>query len=128
MKLTSPLTFAFALIAQSHACVHFVGSIELNPLPTLSGMNAEVTDNGVVVCSGPTYTDQDGHFSLRCNPGFVFAATKNSALAWYQNSGGQSWEVNLHATRSTKCCGGERPNGGCAITCTDYDWDTYLFC
>jgi hypothetical protein len=67
MKLTSPLTFAFALIAQSHACVHFVGSIEFNPLPTLSGMNAQVIDNGVDVCPGTTYTDQDGHYSLVCS-------------------------------------------------------------
>lgn len=67
MKLTSLISVAFALITQSHACVHFYGGItDGGLLSGLSGIDAEVDDNGGVICPGPAYIDQDDHYSLDC--------------------------------------------------------------
>ena len=67
MKLSAPLYFAFAFIAQSYACVHFQGNIaDGGTLSGLSGINAFVVDNGVTVCPGAARIDQDGHYSLNC--------------------------------------------------------------
>jgi hypothetical protein len=67
MKLTSLVSVALALITQSHACVHFYGGITDGGLLSVeTGINAEVDDNGGVICPGPARIDQDGHYSLDC--------------------------------------------------------------
>ncbi|PVH72771.1 hypothetical protein DL98DRAFT_595714 [Cadophora sp. DSE1049] len=129
MKLNSPISLAFVLLGQSFACVRFEGQItNAGALSGLNGISATVTDNGLRVCDGGSRIDQDGHYSLSCLPGYMFAVTKNAATSWYNNNGGGAWQIDLHRSSSTDCCGGEGKNGGCAFSCTYYHWDTSYFC
>ena len=132
MKFTK-LTFATLtslLISPSLACLHARGSITVSPLPGLSGIWAEVydNDNNNPVCTGPSYIDQDSHYSLTCRPGYYWAISKNAAQAWYGYPGSSfTWTV-ARTSDTYDCYGACDDKKGACLSCTDYNWDQWLYC
>jgi len=62
---------------------------------------------------GPTRIDQDGHFSIACNGGRVYAFTVDGTTAWYNNG--------INAFRFTQDPIPVPGNGA------RYEWHTYNF-
>lgn len=88
MKLPSLALALLTVVPSALACVHSTRSITHDPFNIQSGIGAELWDSGSVVCGGSVGTwriDQDGHCSAGCRPGYVFAVSKNGAMAWYRN-------------------------------------------
>ncbi len=57
---------------------------------------AQTIDNGQITCDSTrgSRIDQDGHISLTCNAGYVYAFTKDGKTAWYANPS-QSFTLDL---------------------------------
>lgn len=126
MKL---LVFILA-VSPVMACLRHHGYIVHDPIvgTTMDG-DAEAIDNGVVVCSARMglRTDQDGHFSLGCLPGYVYAISKNGKDIWFRNpQNAFSWSQNPNVDKY--CCHGACDDKGVKISCTDYSWDNKRFC
>ncbi|KFX96879.1 hypothetical protein O988_05131 [Pseudogymnoascus sp. VKM F-3808] len=83
MKISAILSAALIVAAPAFACLETVGSIDL------AGHVQRITavDNGVTVCDSDWghRIDQDGHISMSCKPGFVYAVTKDGSMGWYKN-------------------------------------------
>lgn len=112
------------------ACLRVHGYIVHDPLVgTTMDADAEAIDNGVVVCSARMglRTDQDGHFSLGCLPGYVYAVTKDGKHAWFHNPQNR-FEFDQSVKVDRYCCHGACEDRGVKITCTDYSWDVHKFC
>jgi hypothetical protein len=83
MKFTTLFTAAALAISPALSCLQTFGVIA--PPNTLAF--ALSVDNGEVTCNSDWghYIDQDGHFSLSCLDGYVYAFTMNGEIAWYSN-------------------------------------------
>lgn len=83
MKLSALLPAVVIAAAPALACLETIGSIDL------AGNVQRITavDNGVTVCDSDRghRIDQDGHISVTCNAGFVYAVTKDGSMGWYKN-------------------------------------------
>ncbi|OBT40068.1 hypothetical protein VE00_09373 [Pseudogymnoascus sp. WSF 3629] len=83
MKLSALLPAALIAAAPALACLETNGSIDL------AGNVERITaiDNGTLVCDSAWghRIDQDGHISLTCKPGYVYAVTKDGSMGWYRN-------------------------------------------
>jgi hypothetical protein len=83
----------------SLGCLHTEGY-------TLPGDGALVyafsNDNGRTTCTNDwgSREDQDGHWSLTCLPGYVYAFTKDGSQHWYSNG------VNAYSWWTTVSTGG----------------------
>jgi hypothetical protein len=96
MKLTilSSIALQFLAITPALSCLRTYGVIT-NSGGSDAFVFALAIDNGAVVCSsswGNVNIDQDGHFSLPCWSGYVYAMTFDGYTAWYSN-GVQSWQL-----------------------------------
>ncbi|KAH6674812.1 hypothetical protein B0J14DRAFT_588194 [Halenospora varia] len=130
MQFSLPILLSFFLAATpALSCVLSSGSISADPLPGLSGIDAVLIDNGAKVCDGPAHIDQDGHFSLTCLPGYVFALSKRGTHTWYRNKDGgvYSW-VQPTKSRENGCIGACMDRGGKCICGKDFYWDVKMFC
>ncbi|OBT68030.1 hypothetical protein VE03_01453 [Pseudogymnoascus sp. 23342-1-I1] len=83
MKLSALLPAALIAAAPALACLETSGSIDLAG----NVQRIIAVDNGVTVCDSDRghRIDQDGHISVTCNPGFVYAVTKDGSMGWYRN-------------------------------------------
>lgn len=83
MKLSALLTAALIAAAPALACLETTGAIDL------AGNVQRITaiDNGVLVCDSDWghRIDKDGHISLTCKAGYVYAVTKDGSMGWYKN-------------------------------------------
>ncbi len=97
MKCITLLSSFLPLLAitPALACLTVRGSID-NESGDIS--YALVVDNGGVACSNGMgwHIDQDNHFSLNCNPGYVFAFTRDATFAWYRNRDGATFSFGLN--------------------------------
>ncbi|KAH8721498.1 hypothetical protein GQ44DRAFT_761877 [Phaeosphaeriaceae sp. PMI808] len=135
MKLLATLATALAFTLPTLACLRIKGGITHDPLPGLSGIwNVEAIDNGVTVCGGKipgSWIDQDGHYSMGCLPGYVYAFEKNGNKAWFKNPSkkpGEEWSFLQHPRSNRYCCHGACDDKGVKLQCTDYEWDLTQFC
>jgi hypothetical protein len=89
MKLTTVLS-TFLAVSPALGCLETFGLI--TPADTFAF--ALSIDNDVVTCNSNWgwRIDQDGHFSLSCVDGYVYAFTLDGGLAWYSN-GVESWQI-----------------------------------
>ena len=113
------------------ACLHTWGDTHADALPGLSGIGScGAIDNGLTVCHSDwgSRIDQDGHYSITCLPGYVYAFTKNGAKTWYANPiNAFSWTND--PSHNTYCCYGTCDDRkGAELSCTDYDWDKWMYC
>jgi len=85
MKLILALSALSALPA-ALACLQVSGQIRTTAGPP-SVDSSKVMDNGAEVCNagGGVQIDQDGHFTLKCLPGYIYAFTTDGKQAWYRN-------------------------------------------
>ncbi|KFY39990.1 hypothetical protein V494_03721 [Pseudogymnoascus sp. VKM F-4513 (FW-928)] len=83
MKFTTLIPAALIAAAPALACLETIGSIDLRG----NVQSIVAIDNGVTVCDSARghRIDQDGHISVTCNPGFVYAVTKDASMGWYKN-------------------------------------------
>lgn len=115
------LTFGSLLLATSMnpvmGCLLVAGEIN-DRSSTL--VWAFAIDNGDTVCnfgksSYSYHIDQDGHYSLGCKPGYVYAVDRYGLQGWFQNPAGNTGyfanqEVNIYLDRGvrnfthSKCC------------------------
>ncbi|OBT87531.1 hypothetical protein VE02_03764 [Pseudogymnoascus sp. 03VT05] len=83
MKLSTLLPAALLAAAPALACLETSGSIDL------AGNVGRITavDNGVLVCDSDKghRIGQDGHISVTCKAGYVYAVTKDGSMRWYKN-------------------------------------------
>ena len=117
------------------ACLQLKGYIVNDPIlggPTTDSSIA--IDNGQVVCDinwDGFRTDQDGHWSLGCLPGYVYAYSKDGTKAWFKNPSippGGEWAINIARKVDKYCCHGACEDKGVKISCTDYSWNFTTFC
>ncbi|KAH8794983.1 hypothetical protein F5882DRAFT_397310 [Hyaloscypha sp. PMI_1271] len=130
MKLFTTLATTLVFTLPTLACLRVHGGITHDPLPGLSGIyGVEAIDNGLVVCSVGmgSRIDQDGHYSLGCLPGYVYAFKKDGSFAWYANPV-NAFSFTQNAQSNTYCCHGACLDKGAKIDCTDYNWDETHFC
>ncbi|KFY88751.1 hypothetical protein V500_06148 [Pseudogymnoascus sp. VKM F-4518 (FW-2643)] len=119
MKTTFIFPTVLILLRPTVACLHAWGTITHSLWPGLSGITAQVDDNGGRVCSGGSHFDQDGHYSLTCVPGYVYAVTQDGGFAWYRaGSNAYSW---IQPTSIDHEEVGHLKN-------TLYSWDVWLYC
>lgn len=84
MKLSNLLPTTLGLIAPTLGCLHTEGY-------TLPGTGDLVyafsNDNGKTTCTNDWgyRQGQDGHWSLTCLPGYVYAFDKDGHQHWYSN-------------------------------------------
>ncbi|KAF1944126.1 hypothetical protein EJ02DRAFT_464434 [Clathrospora elynae] len=124
------LLLALSAIPAALACLHTWGDAHDDALPGLDGIGScGAVDNGLTVCSSDwgSRIDQDGHYIISCLPGYVYAFTKNGATTWYANpSNAFSWTNGPRS--SSYCCYGACDDKGPTLSCTDYDWDKWMYC
>ncbi|KAH7351333.1 hypothetical protein BKA65DRAFT_500203 [Rhexocercosporidium sp. MPI-PUGE-AT-0058] len=85
--LLSTAIFAVSVIP-TLACLQTAGVVGQHRYDgTWAMVYAYSIDNGLTTCNTQWgyRIDQDGHFSLSCLPGYVYAFTQNGAVAWYAN-------------------------------------------
>ncbi|ORY19252.1 hypothetical protein BCR34DRAFT_595683 [Clohesyomyces aquaticus] len=131
MKLFIPLVALTTLLPGALSCLHTWAYIFHDPfLGTNMDSGAAVVDNGVTVCSNDwgLRTDQDGHFSFVCLPGYVYAVTKDGRQSWFQNNAGNAFSWINSNNKDTYCCHGACDDKGAHIACSDYHYDTWQFC
>lgn len=130
MKLLTLLS-ALTLTTPTLACLHVYGNIAGDPFLGPSVWSVFAVDNGLTVCSSDmgARIDQDGHFSMGCLSGYVYAFTKDGRTAWYGNNGGGSFSF-LQSNNPDKydCYGACEDKKGVCIQCTDYSWDQWMYC
>jgi len=119
MKISNILSPSLSLLAisPSFACLHTYGELYLDNNLEYHLSWAGATDNGLDVCDtawGDARIDQDGHFSLVCLPGYIYAFEPDGAQAWYSNG------INAYSFKQGVAC---VPNTGCVYT----TWQTYNF-
>ncbi|KAH8806788.1 hypothetical protein DL96DRAFT_1562338 [Flagelloscypha sp. PMI_526] len=90
-------------------------------------ISATVWDQGTKVCDDGSRIDQDGHLSLTCNPGYIYAVTKNGAHAWVRTPN-VVFEMDQTAFLKRDfiddCYGaGDPGDGGVRFRCTQICWD-----
>lgn len=85
MKLTTFLsvTLQAITITSTFACLETTGTISNTGVPG----GIETIDNGLTTCSSDWgwRIDQDGHISLNCLSGYIYAVTLDASMAWYRN-------------------------------------------
>jgi hypothetical protein len=97
MKLTSlslPI-LTFLLATPTLACLEIYGVLDLTDAGSEFAF-ALTVDNGSETCGeryGAVRIDQDGHWSLACAEGYVYAFTLDGTTAWYSN-GINSWSFS----------------------------------
>lgn len=133
MKLLTLLSGFLTFIAPTLGCLHVYGNIAGDPVlgPTVWGVFA--VDNGAIVCSSDMGArfDQDGHFSMGCLNGYVYAFTKDGRTAWYKNptiAPGNEWSWLQDNHKDTYDCYGACEDKGPCVQCSDYSWDLWMFC
>lgn len=118
MKIFNILSASLSLfaISPSFACLHTYGEVHSDTEERhWTVVWAGATDNGLDVCDtawGNARIDQDGHFSIPCLPGYVYAFTEDGLTAWYSNG--------INAFRFAQSP--SSPEGG-----YDWTWQTYNF-
>jgi hypothetical protein len=85
MKLTTLLSTTLQLLTITPALAY----LEVTGAISIYG-NLDLAlsiDNGLTTCSSRwgSRIDQDGHFSLTCLSGYVYAFTQDGTMAWYAN-------------------------------------------
>ena len=83
-------SLSFFAVSPSLACLQTYGSVPGSVFPRVEySLNwAGVTDNGKDVCDtawGAARLDHDGHFSVPCLAGYVYAFKTDASTAWYSN-------------------------------------------
>ena len=76
-------TLQLLAITPALACLHTSGEIDVP-----GGLSyAYSNDNGETTCTNDWgwRIDQDGHYSLTCLPGYVYAFSQDGYQAWYAN-------------------------------------------
>jgi len=85
--LLSTATFAVSIVP-TLACLQTAGVVGQYRSDGSWHMDYAYTiDNGLTTCDTQWgyRIDQDGHFSLSCLPGYVYAFTLDGSFAWYAN-------------------------------------------
>jgi len=95
MKIISPFSIVLhsLIIAPALSCLFTYGVTDDSNDPD-GFVYALTVDNGAVTCSSEygSRVDQDGHLSMGCLPGYVYAFSLDGLTAWYSN-GINSWEL-----------------------------------
>ncbi|KAF2488781.1 hypothetical protein BU16DRAFT_544941 [Lophium mytilinum] len=117
-----------ASVGKALACVHAYGYIDDCPIDVGDcGRYATLTDNGGVVCQGDIGTiDQDGHYTIHCNPGYVWAFTQNLAHSWY-GYGSASFQWDQHVDTGSWDCGICTGKNGHCQHCSTRQFDTKIW-
>jgi hypothetical protein len=129
LRLSTVVALTLMSLTPALACLHSTGSIVHDPLGINSGISATVTDNGGVVCTDAnSRIDQDGHYSLGCIPGYVYAVTKDARTAWYGYGSVSFQFLQDPSSDSYDCYGACDDKKGACIQCDEYSWDVYEYC
>jgi hypothetical protein len=130
MKLLTAIPSVLAFEAPTLTCLHVYGHIAGDPFLGASVWSVFAVDNGQIVCSSDmgARIDQDGHFSMGCLPGYIYAFTKDGKTAWFANPS-QAWSwIQPNHPDTYDCYGACDDKEGLCIKCTDYNWDLWEFC
>ncbi|KAH7119582.1 hypothetical protein B0J11DRAFT_590463, partial [Dendryphion nanum] len=130
MKLSLTIS-AIGALPTTLACLHTSAYITHSPTfgDTMDG-GAQVIDNGRVVCSNDwsLTSNAEGHFIFGCLPGYEYSVDKTGHQSWFRNADGFSTTWYNSNNPERYCCIGACQDKGIKIYCTDYHYDTSMFC
>ncbi|KAH6716320.1 hypothetical protein BKA61DRAFT_602933 [Leptodontidium sp. MPI-SDFR-AT-0119] len=116
-------------VGKALACVEAFGYIDDCPFDVGDcGKYAQLTDNGGIVCGGPIGAiDQDGHYTIHCNPGYVWAFTQDLAHSWY-GYGSAAFQWDQHVDSASRDCGACNGKTGKCQQCRTRQFDVREYC